>query len=222
MGFIDGHGRNFNPKSVIVIHNRGEANESREALRGLIQAKKGSFDLDAQVFEGDWISVEDPRGGDRELYVESVEIFDHGSRLDHISAIWGSAPEKHIPEAKAEVQAAAPIINVYGGHAQVAFGNENVTQQSHVVTSTYTDLAETLRDVLGRLDNIEPGSQPLTVSAATEVLEEIVKPEPDTTIVQRGLAQLRGILAPLALATASGAGKEVSEWAIGAIGKLVS
>ncbi|ROR33202.1 hypothetical protein EDF63_1607 [Curtobacterium sp. JUb34] len=222
MGFIDGHGRSFNPKTVTVIHHRGEADESAIEMRGLIQAKKGSFDVDAQVFEGDWVVVPDPRGGSRELYVSSVEIFDHGSQLDHLSAIWGKAPANATRRESAQSALHAPVINVYGDHAQVAFGNESVTQQSHVVTSGYTDLADTVRDVLSRLEDIDEHTRPLVVDSANVVLGELVKPEPDTSIVQRGLAQLRGVLAPIALATATGAGKELSEWAVDTIGKLVS
>lgn len=41
-------------------------------------------------------------------------------------------------------------------------------------------------------------------------------------IVQRGLAQLRRVLAPLAIAAGSGAGLELSRWAPDVIGKLLS
>ena len=220
MGFIDGHGSSFNPKTVSVVHHRGEADESTTEMRGVIHAKQGSFDVDAQVFDGDWVIVPDPRGGSRDLYVSSVDIFDHGSQLDHLSANWGTPPTKTRGGAQSALQ--APVVNVYGDHAQVAFGNESVTQQSHLVTPGYADLADTVRDVLSHLDDIEENSRPLVVDSANEVLGELVKPEPDTSIVQRGLAQLRGVLAPVALATATGAGKEFSEWAIDAIGKLAS
>jgi hypothetical protein len=147
--------------------------------------------------------------------------FDHGSQLDHIEVVRGAAPAQRAAKRGPEAYG-APVINVYGDHAQVAFSNESVSQQSHVVSSTYTNLAEALQEVLGKLDALDPQSRPLVVESAKEVLGEIVKPEPDATVVQRGLAQLRGILAPLALATASGAGKELSEWALDLIGKLVS
>lgn len=220
MGFIDGHGSSFNPKTVSVVHHRGEADESTTETRGVIQAKQGSFDVDAQVFDGDWVIVPDPRGGSRDLYVSSVDVFDHGSELDHLTANWGTPPTKSRGGAQSALQ--APVVNVYGDHAQVAFGNESVTQQSHVVTSGYADLADTVRDVLNHLDDIDENSRPLVVDSANEVLGELIKPEPDTSIVQRGLAQLRGVLAPVALATATGAGKEFSEWAIAVIGKLTS
>jgi hypothetical protein len=220
MGFLDSHGRNFSPKSVTVIHRRGEPDEFRHSLRGLINPKYGSFDVDAQVFDGDLVIVPDPRGGERELYVKSVEVFEHGSTLDHLQAVWGVAPTKRATRHGPAVSG-APVINVYGNHAQVAFGNESVSQQSHVVSSTYTNLAETLQEVLGKLEELDPESRPLVVESTNDVLAEIVKPEPDATIVQRGLAQLKGLLAPLALATASGAGKELTAWAVDIIGKLV-
>lgn len=77
--FLGGLYSSFPQQDVVVIHNKGSADERRDTVRAMIQPSTGYFDIDAPVFEGDFVEVADPRAGSkgtRELYVATVKIND--------------------------------------------------------------------------------------------------------------------------------------------------
>lgn len=83
-------------QEVTVIHNEGQPDEERTTALCNVQTKKGFFEVNAQIFEGDVVELPDPRGGLRRLSVKEVEIVDAGpraSQMSHIAAAWGSAPQ---------------------------------------------------------------------------------------------------------------------------------
>lgn len=58
-------------------------------------------------------------------------------------------------------------------------------------------------------------------SAGREALAELAKPEPDESIIRRGLVMLKGALAPLVSGMSKGVSAATAEWAETAIGNLV-
>lgn len=74
--FLNGMGSSFPQQDVVVVHKPASEEESRAEVRAHVQSSKAFFDLDAPVFVGDHIELDDPRGGTRTLIVESVKIHD--------------------------------------------------------------------------------------------------------------------------------------------------
>ena len=96
-----------------------------------------------------------------------------------------------------------PVVTVTGDNAQVAWGNESV-DQSRVSTDQiapgYEHLARAVTDLLanlGSFDLTNDDARDLRATA-TDVLGEVVKEEPDTSLVRRGLLMIKGLLAPVA------------------------
>ncbi len=77
-----------------MVKRPGKADEKRLKLEGVVQPKKGFFDVKTPIEEGDVVEVPDPRGGTRALPVKRVEIFEVGKAgLDHIEVEWGQTPQ---------------------------------------------------------------------------------------------------------------------------------
>lgn len=56
--------------------------------------------LTAQIFDGDIVELDDPRGGKRRLYAGTVDIIEGGD-MSHISVTWGRRPILTAPTATA-------------------------------------------------------------------------------------------------------------------------
>jgi hypothetical protein len=74
--FLAGHGSSFPQQDVVIIHNAGQPDESTLGLRAHVQSKKAFFDVDAPVYEGDYMELDDPRGGSRRVRIVDVQIHD--------------------------------------------------------------------------------------------------------------------------------------------------
>ena len=85
--FLETFGRDFPQQNVEVIHDEGGTQERRLQMRAIIQSKTGEFNYDAQIFEGDIVELDDPRGGKRRLLAENVDVLEAGE-LSHISVTW--------------------------------------------------------------------------------------------------------------------------------------
>jgi hypothetical protein len=93
--FLTGHGAHFPQEDVVVIHGLGKPNESRHGVRAHVQARTAFFDVDAPVYEGDFVEIEDPRGGVRRVEVIEVKINDvrgaHGLEgMSHIEVVFSN------------------------------------------------------------------------------------------------------------------------------------
>ena len=85
-------------QKVVVIHNQGQPDEQRNEIEAHVQPKKGFFEVDAPVYEGDVVELPDPRGGIDRRHVNKVEWYKIGRpQLDHIEVTWGSAPPPRRP-----------------------------------------------------------------------------------------------------------------------------
>lgn len=105
-----------------------------------------------------------------------------------------------------------PVVTVNGDHAQVAWGNRDVQQESDAsgqVAPGYEQLAQLLTDVLASLSHLglgEPDAADLR-ETAEEVLREVTHEEPNPGAVRRGVTFIKGLLAPIA----AGLGKAVTQ-----------
>jgi uncharacterized protein (TIGR02391 family) len=104
--------RRAGTEKVTVIHAEGTDSESRIELEGHIQPKMGFFAVDAPIYEGDIVLVQDPRGGiDRRLAGE-VNVYNIGSpNMRHTEVKW----------AKAQPVRTAPVrrLSIDGFHSEV-------------------------------------------------------------------------------------------------------
>jgi len=118
-----------------------------------------------------------------------------------------------------------PVIHIHGDRAQLAWDNHEVKQsQAHVeqVAPGYEALAQALVSTLQQLSSagLDDDDRTTTEVTVNGVLAEVTKPEPDRGAIKRSLALIKGLLAPIALGTATGAGEGAQEWARTAIEQL--
>ena len=64
------------------------------------------------------------------------------------------------------------------------------------------------------------GDQREAEAAGNEVLVEVTQPNPDHGRIRRGVAALKGFLAPIATGLSKGSGEGAHEWTKTAIGQL--
>lgn len=130
MARVPGSLSRMGEKQVVVIRHEGSADELRTEMRARPQAKSGFFAVDAQVFEGDVVEYDDPRGGRMRRYVHLVDVHDVGSpAVNHIQAHWGAAePVRTAPIRRLELQNLHPdvvrvasALFVDGHYAQAVF-----------------------------------------------------------------------------------------------------
>lgn len=221
--FLRGHGSNFPQHDVVIVRDGGGPTERRTNTRGIIQADSGIFDLDTLVYEGDVVELDDPRGGKREHYVKAVKISDANGAaafagMSHITAVWGTRPA---PRSAAAVASShvynAPVINIQGDRAQVAWGNHTSSQTSgsvSTITQGYEEIASLVATALQNLQSadIDEDDKEVAVESAETVLREATAEVPDSKILRRGLATLKGVLGGLAVSASTGANAATNDW----------
>lgn len=226
--FVAGMGSSFPQKDVVIIHAEGTPSEKHTEVRAVTQSRSAFFDLDTPIYEGDFVEMADPRGGVLRYYVKDIEINDtEGSSsfagMGHIRATWGDKPVHHPqPASLPPSVSSVPVINVHGGQVQIAWNNENVTQNNQSVQTVapgYEELAVTLTKILQELQDVPLNADDKDdiIEAAETVLQEVGQEEPNSGKVRRGINALKGTLFTLAGAATSGAadgtGDAAREWA---------
>jgi hypothetical protein len=113
-----------------------------------------------------------------------------------------------------------PVFNGDMTGAQVAWGNETVTQNQQNASSTvapgYEALAKLVTDLLQQLPRVGLDEAELrdAEEAGNEVLVEITSTEaPEPGRLRRALRGLRGILAPIATGVVKGTAAGAEDWA---------
>lgn len=115
-----------------------------------------------------------------------------------------------------------PVVTVVGNRAQLAWENERVTQTQRSVeeiATGYEALAQIVTDLLANLPKfaLEEGDETLVRESADAILAEVVKPEPDESILRRATTMLKGIVAPIAAGLNKAMTEETTEAARGVI-----
>lgn len=122
-----------------------------------------------------------------------------------------------------------PVVTVNGDHAQVAWNNHDVRQDSNAseqVAPGYEQLAQLLTDVLASLPRLgldEADANDLSQSAAG-VLREVTQEEPKPSAVRYGVTLIKGLLAPLATGLGNAVEQETTDTArdiIDALGTMM-
>lgn len=119
-----------------------------------------------------------------------------------------------------------PVIHVTGDRAQLAWGNGSVVQgQGEVeqqIAPGFEQIAAAVARILQDLPAADlPADDAQTAEdAASEVLREVVRDEPDRAVVRRGLAAVKGVLSPLAMGMHRGAAEGTQDWARTAVEQL--
>ncbi|MGR7028216.1 hypothetical protein [Geodermatophilus sp. URMC 62] len=115
-----------------------------------------------------------------------------------------------------------PVVHSNGHGVQIAFGNEHVTQnqvQTEQVTPGFEELARAVGLLTSQLAEapLSDEERATAAEAGNDVLNEVVKPEPDRSSIRKGLAALKGVLAPIAAGMVTGASQAASadaqQWA---------
>ena len=100
-GFLAGRKATVGTQMVVIIHDEGGHDETRTEVEAHIQAKKGLFEVETPIYEGDIVELDDPRGGrDRRLVAEvNIHKVPRGNqRMNHIEVVWGkAAPVRSAP-----------------------------------------------------------------------------------------------------------------------------
>lgn len=120
-----------------------------------------------------------------------------------------------------------PVVIANGERAQIAWGNEQVSQ---VQDGTRTDVAVGYEEVAALLADLVrdlgtanlSASQELVVRrAADDALHEVSRSDPDRAAVNVCLAAVIGVLHPIAMGAAEGAGDAARSWSSGIVTSLL-
>lgn len=217
--FLRGLGSHFPQRDVVIVHALGTLDEKRTPSRVQAQADAGYFDIDTPIYEGDVVEMDDPRGGTRRLHVSKVDLNDtrgdSGFRgMSHIKAHWSEGPPRPLAGTTTTTYN-APVVQVHGDHAQLAWDNQSVTQSSGdgaTISAGYQDLAKAVTDALNLLttaDDVDAEDVTIAREGAETVLAQVTSARPDTSIIRRGLAALRGVLSTAANAAATESGRSL-------------
>ena len=80
-------------KTVTIVRAPGTGSETRTSVKALIQSNSGMFDIATQIYEGDIVEVDDPRGFVDHRIVGAVKVNDIGSaQMHHIHVEWAPKP----------------------------------------------------------------------------------------------------------------------------------
>ena len=231
--FMDSFGRGFPRQVATIIPGPSGPSRSHSEVQAMIQGSAGFFDVDTQIYEGDIVELDDPRGGRRQHRVESIEINDGGDSpsfqsLSHIKAVWsGPLSPAAVEQSGSTHIHNGPVINNHGGRMQVAWDNVQVSQTQNLtetVTTGYEQIADTMAKVIGGLQaaRLEEDEHEIVLESSEDVLREVVKPEPDKRLIKRCLASIRGVLTQIEQGVATAAGEQSREWAQGSLRALAS
>lgn len=111
-----------------------------------------------------------------------------------------------------------PVFHGSVSQSPFAWNNNTVTQvqsNTRAIAPGFVTIAEAAASVLERLPMLgllEEDQHDATM-AANDVLDEVVRSEPDQGKVRRALAALRRLLLPVAMGIVQGAGDGAREWA---------
>ncbi|MBT2568136.1 hypothetical protein J7I84_16845 [Arthrobacter sp. ISL-85] len=208
----------------MIIHDAGKPSEKRTKSRAILQSSSGTFDVDAPIYEGDTVEAPDPRGGTHEYYVERVDITDTNGAtafqgMSHITAAWGTKPQAPAPYGISSSHVYnAPVINIQGNRAQIAWGNDTVSQNSgatSTVAQGYEEIAKTVAAALQNLPaaDLDEDDKEVATEAAERIRKEITANKPDSKVLRRGLATLKGTLRGLPSDSITGANAPAHDWA---------
>lgn len=119
-----------------------------------------------------------------------------------------------------------PVVNVQGDGAQLAWDNQSVVQNqvdaTQQIAPGFELIAQAVTSTLKQLAaaGLNPQDQADAEAAANEVLTEVVREEPDSGRIRRGITALKGLLSPVAIGLHTGAADGAQEWAATAIQQL--
>ena len=107
-----------------------------------------------------------------------------------------------------------PVIVIgQGGHAQVAWDNQTVTQTQNTgddIAPGFEAIATAVAQAIQALPGLGLSEEDAEQVDATarEVLGEVTQPKPDRTRVKRGVTMLRGLLTPALVGASAGVSEE--------------
>ncbi len=119
-----------------------------------------------------------------------------------------------------------PVIHGGAAGAQLAWNNTGTVNQQQTrneqITPGFEALAQAVVSTRQGLSAVGLSEQDLqdAEAAADEVLTEVTQETPDPSRLRRGVAALKGLLAPIATGLATGAGEGAQAWAQTAIEQL--
>lgn len=234
--FLQGFGSGFPQHDVVIVHDAGKPSEKRTKSRAILQSCSGIFDLDAPIYEGDTVEAPDPRGGTRVYYVGRVDITDTNGAavpfegMSHVTAAWRTMP--HSSPAPQSISSSdvynAPVINIHGNRAQVAWGDHTAAREDSGATSTvaqgYEEIAKAVAAMLQHLQfaDINEDDREIAIESAEDILKAVTAKKPDSKILRRGLATIKGILGGLASGAATSANDAAHDWTQSGLSALTS
>jgi hypothetical protein len=124
-----------------------------------------------------------------------------------------------------------PVIQIQGDNAQVAWGNRDVNQSNAIspladITAGFEPLSQAVVLILKEISasGLDADDIAEVEKTGTDILDEVIKDQPDKGLIKRSVTYMKGLLAPLvtrvAEAAADGAGEGVHDWASAAVESL--
>lgn len=209
-GFIQQFGETFGTKEVTVTPGPQRPERAVATYPAVVTARIVQFNVDTPVYQGDHLAWDDPRGGRNEVVAAKVKVNDAGgaaASLAHISVEFSEHGEAVQP--KPRVRADGHVIVVNGSNVNIALEGATITQQVGV-SAGYEALADAVGKALAIIEEtagVDPEEVEFAREAATVLVEESAKPNPDPSIIKRALPTIRGVLTA---AASSGAGAAAS------------
>lgn len=200
---------------VTIVHREPDGGETRTQVEAQIQAELGFFDVDAPIYDGDTVLATDPRGGERELYVKRVNIYNARgisgmANMAHIEAMWGAAPSS-APRSGA---GGATTITITGDNAQVAVGSETVTQTtiSGTVAGGYEDFAKLIADIINGAGKLPESPERETLLAESKAVATQLTGEPTPSLISRSAIVIKSLFASILSGAGRGLSDETADW----------
>lgn len=108
------------------------------------------------------------------------------------------------------------VVTVNGDHAQLAWDADHIRQtkeRTEEIAPGYEQLAQIVFTLLKELPNLplDEDDKADARDNADVILGEVVKPEPETSVVKRSATFLKGLLAPVAAGVATGTTDEMAD-----------
>ena len=150
----------------------------------------------------------------------------HPIRLTTVANAPTGLPGVERPTGPTTITYNGPVIHGGAAGAQLAWNNTGTVNQQQTrneqITPGFEALAQAVVSTRHGLSAVGLSEQDPQDAEATadEVLTEVTQETPDPSRLRRGVAALKGLLAPIAAGLATGAGEGAQAWAQTAIEQL--
>jgi uncharacterized protein (TIGR02391 family) len=137
--------RDFGISKVVIIHDVGGPDERRVEVDAHIQPKMGFFEIEAPIYEGDVVELDDPRGGKERRTAARVDIASNApDGMAHTEVTWGKSTPTRV--------AAVRRLGLENLHPNVIAASSDLFVDGHyqsAVSEAFKSLEVRVRELAG-------------------------------------------------------------------------